>query len=320
MLQVRQDKGEAVADLLHLVAQIVPFHMSHNAEPEAVDLLLEVEQLDDLVQHIDDKNYARTCLYLVSCCSYLPEPDDKKVLEVAHTIYTKMDKPHDALRIALKLNRRELVESTFAACADPLAKKQLCYLLARHGFSIKLDEGPTEVADETLREQLREIISNSKLSEHFLALARDLDVMEAKQPEDVYKTHLVDGRAPVVDSARQNLASTFVNAFVNAGYGQDKLVTVASEAASTSGGASTHWIFKNREHGKTSATASIGMITMWDVEGGLPQIDKYLYSTDNYVVAGRGRVQGQVVDGCLTVQHGQITECGESRRMSCPTL
>jgi hypothetical protein len=41
---------------------------------------------------------------------------------------------------------------------------------------------------------LREIISNSKLSEHFLALARDLDVMEPKVPEDVYKTHLTGVR------------------------------------------------------------------------------------------------------------------------------
>lgn len=46
------------------------------------------------------------------------------------------------------------------------------------------------------------------------------------------------------------------------------------------------WIFKNKDHGKTSATASLGMITMWDVEGGLPQIDKYLYTSDNYIVAG----------------------------------
>lgn len=29
-------------ELLALVAQIVPYHMTHNAEPEAVDLLLEV--------------------------------------------------------------------------------------------------------------------------------------------------------------------------------------------------------------------------------------------------------------------------------------
>ena len=44
----------------------------------------------------------------------------------------------------------------------------------------------------------------------------------------VYKAHLVEGRAPAgpaVDSARANLAATFVNAFVNAGFGADKLLT-----------------------------------------------------------------------------------------------
>lgn len=35
-----------------------------------------------------------------------------------------------------------------------------------------------------------------------------------------------------------------------------------------------HWIFKNKDHGKTSATASLGLISLWDVEGGLPLIDK----------------------------------------------
>lgn len=45
-----------------------------------------------------------------------------------------------------------------------------------------------------------------------------------------------------------------------------------------------------QDHGKTSATASLGMITLWDVEGGLPQIDKYLYSRDNHVVAGKHKI------------------------------
>ena len=39
----------------------------------------------------------------------------------------------------------------------------------------------------------------------------------------ILQAHLLDGRAssgPSVDSARQNLAATFVNAFVNAGFGQ----------------------------------------------------------------------------------------------------
>ena len=52
--------------------------------------------------------------------------------------------------------------------------------------------------------------------------------MKAAHGMQVYKSHLVEGRqpaGPAVDSARQNLAATFVNAFVNAGFGQDKLVT-----------------------------------------------------------------------------------------------
>ena len=35
------------------------------SEPEAVDLLLEVERIGLLVAHADDKNYQRTCLYLL---------------------------------------------------------------------------------------------------------------------------------------------------------------------------------------------------------------------------------------------------------------
>lgn len=63
----------------------------------------------------------------------------------------------------------------------------------------------------------------------------------------VYKSHLTEGRAPsgpAVDSARQNLASTFVNAFVNAGFGQDKLMTVVPEGEGST--ENVHWIFKNK--------------------------------------------------------------------------
>lgn len=45
---------------------------------------------------------------------------------------------------------------------------------------------------------------------------------------------------------------------------------------------SVHWIFKNKDHGKTAAAASLGMIALWDVEGGLPQVwaaPAYVYHT-----------------------------------------
>jgi 26S proteasome regulatory subunit N1 len=57
------------------------------------------------------------------------------------------------------------------------------------GISIELDEEMTD--NEEQRELLQELISNSKLSEGYLTLARDLDVMEPKTPDDLYKVKIV---------------------------------------------------------------------------------------------------------------------------------
>ncbi|XVF02046.1 hypothetical protein REPUB_Repub04eG0142400 [Reevesia pubescens] len=281
----RQSEEAPIEDLMELVQQIVAFHMKYNAEPEAVDLLMEVEDLDLLIEHVDKTNFRRTCLYLKSAARYLPGPDDMLVLDIAYTIYLKFDELAYALQIALFLDNMQHVRQVFTSCDDLLRKKQFCYIIARHGITFELDD--EMAADDDDREVLQDIINNTKLSESYLTLARDIEVMEPKSPEDIYKAHLLDGRASAgasVDSARQNLAATFVNAFVNAGFGQDKLMTVPTD--SSSGGSSGNWLFKNKEHGKTSAAASLGMILLWDVDSGLAQIDKYFHSNDNHVISG----------------------------------
>ncbi|EHA8586196.1 putative 26S proteasome non-ATPase regulatory subunit 2 [Cocos nucifera] len=259
-LYVMQYDDMPIDALMELVQQIVAFHMKHNAEPEAVDLLIEVEDLDLLIEHVDATNYKRACLYLTSSSSYLPSPDDVLALDIAYSIYMKFEDHASALRIALFIDNIQ-------------------------GLAVELDDDIA--ADDDDREVLQDIVNNAKLSEGYLTLARDVEVMEPKSPEDIYKVHLIDGRASAsssLDSARQNLAATFVNAFVNAGFGQDKLMTVPSESSSV--GSSGSWLFKNKEHGKASAAASLGMILLWDVDSGLAQIDKYLHSNDNHVVAG----------------------------------
>ena len=35
--------------------------------------------------------------------------------------------------------------------------------------------------------------------------------------------------------------------------------------------------------GMLSTAASLGMLLLWDVDGGLTQIDKYLYSNEDYI-------------------------------------
>lgn len=47
-----------------------------------------------------------------------------------------------------------------------------------------------------------------------------------------------------MDSARQNLAATFVNALLNAGYGTDKLLLTEGNK----------WLYKNKEHGTGPAS------------------------------------------------------------------
>lgn len=72
------DKDEPFEDLVKFVRVIVPFHLTHNAEAEAVDLLIEVQRLKYLLEmeSIDENNYKRICLYLVKTASFMSDPED----------------------------------------------------------------------------------------------------------------------------------------------------------------------------------------------------------------------------------------------------
>ena len=175
-------------DLLVLVNQIVPYHLEHNAEPEAVDLLLEVERLDLLPDLVDARCAGRTCLYRTSCAPYLPEPDDGAALRAARLCYAKVGRHFDALRVALQLGDVDMAAEAFAAASDPSEKKQLAHLLARAGVVLEFEEGPAAIADDALREAVSEAASNSRAPQHFLALAKDLDVLEPRSPENPIQT------------------------------------------------------------------------------------------------------------------------------------
>jgi len=302
------DTDEPFADLLKMVKSIVPFHVSHNAEAEAVDLLIEVQRLQYLLEFenlIDETNSQRICLYLVKTADYMSDPDDLvEMLETAYEIYRRQGQYFDALRVSLRMSREENIPTLLQeASKDKLMRRQMCILLGRHGINYEIEDSDgmddeNNNMDEEEQELLNQLIGNEKLHEQYHQLGQDLDVMDAKTPEDIYKSHLAetggfsrrrDVGGANIDSARANLASTFVNAFVNAGFGHDKLMTAASSSTSESGsssGGDNEWLYKNKDHGMLSAAASLGSILLWNVEEGLTQIDKYLYSSEDYVKAG----------------------------------
>jgi 26S proteasome regulatory subunit N1 len=104
---------------LVLVRQIIPYNMKHNAEAEACDLLMEIEQLQLLEQYVDEGAYSRVCLYLTSCVPYVPDPENTILLETSLKLFLKFKQLPHALRLAMQLNDMEQIRSIFLSCPDP---------------------------------------------------------------------------------------------------------------------------------------------------------------------------------------------------------
>jgi len=272
--------------LLNLVAEIVPFFMAFNAETDACDLLMELDRIDDICAHIDKDNVSRVCLYLLSCEPYVAEGDNVTLLKTVMKIRRSLNQYPEALYVALQLNSRSEIEEIFLGCQDRQVQKQLAFILARQHVFLPLTEmdsaAESGLTDDE-QDELVEIMSNSTLSQNFHKLGQELDIMEAKTPDDVYKTHLENTRpgygpsGSQVESARMSLAASYVNAFVNCGFGKDKVME---------GDEGNKFIHKNKDHGMLAATASIGAIHLWDVDSGLTAVDKYLYATQENIKAG----------------------------------
>ncbi|KAI9314316.1 armadillo-type protein [Dichotomocladium elegans] len=295
--ETRAENEQATDDLLKMALEIVPFFLKHNAEADAVDLLLELEAIEELPRFVDKDTYERVCLYMLGCVNLLVPPDDMSFMKTAHTIYKQQGKLGQALNLAIRMRDMNLIKDDFESTVDPLQKKQLAFQLARQQIHFETDD-----------EELNGCINNTHLSKHFIALARELDVLEPKTPSDIYKAHLENHRSAFganFDSARNNLASSFVNGFVNAGFGKDKLVVPDNETAN-------NWIYKTKDHGMISATASIGLVQLWDVENGLANIDKYLYSSDNNIKAGALLAIGILTSGVREETDAALALLGEN--------
>ncbi|KAI5287147.1 proteasome regulatory particle base subunit [Ascosphaera aggregata] len=203
----------------------------------------------------------------------LTYPDDQSFLRTAHDIYLRFNKLTQAMVIAIRLNDINLIRSDLNCTEDKSLKCQMAFLIARQNISL-----PEE---EDLDEDVANCMNNTELHTHFKTLARELHILEPKMPEDIYKTHLETTRMPFssnVDSARQNLASAFVNAFVNAGFGEDKMMLVDDNKGP--------WIWKTKDDGMLSTTASMGMLLQWDIESGLDKIDKFTMTKEDQIRAG----------------------------------
>ncbi|KAF2736139.1 26S proteasome non-ATPase-like protein regulatory subunit 2 [Polyplosphaeria fusca] len=282
--QSRLNDDNSTDDITDLALTLVPFFLQHYAEADAVDILSELEMIDQIEQHLDENTYSRVCLYMVSTVPLLTYPDNDKFIRTAYQIYRKYKQYTQAIVLAIRLNDRLLIEETFNSTDDKSIKRQMAFLIARQRIWF-------EVSDE-VDPELQECLNNTRLPDYYKALGKELNILDPKTPDDIYKTHLESSRTAGLtntDSARHNLASAFVNGFVNAGFGIDKLML--------NGESKNSWVWKTKEEGMMSTAASLGMLLLWDVEAGLDKIDPYTQVDEELVKAGSYLATGIINSG-----------------------
>ena len=260
------DSGESKEPLVQLSEIIAPYFLKHNAETEAVDLLLEIEEVEKITQYVDKNTYKRVCTYMISCVPLLAPPDDLAFLNTAFTIYLSNNKLPEALTLAIRLGDDSLVRSVFESTNDLLVKKQLGFILGKQNYGFKVED-----------EGVQQCINNNHLHKYFKYLVTELNLLAPKVPEDIYKSHLETSfyaSASKLESAKQNLAASFVNGFLNAGYSDEKLISKEK------------WVYKTKDEGMLSTVASLGLVNLWNTENGLQALDQFQYNENAKLRAG----------------------------------
>jgi 26S proteasome regulatory subunit N1 len=240
--------------------------LKNNAEIDALDLLLEIDQLDMALEYIDKDNIKKIYDYLLASTPFAADGDEyENTLRMAFKFCMKVDEPFLAMRAAMKLDDQSLVEQAFNSCKDPLLQKQLAFSLGRQRLVV-----------ETKDQELNDIMSNSRLSQFYQKLLKELDVEKPKHPDDIYKSHLEKkDKSPDLESLFHNLAKTYTNAFVNMASTKDTLMNQE-----------TAWIPHVKDAGIMSAVASLGLINMWNIEESTNTLMDYLDLKDGYAKAG----------------------------------
>ncbi|KAJ7456356.1 armadillo-type protein [Mycena galericulata] len=174
---------------------------------------------------------------------------------------------------------------------DMQPRGTLCNRLLYAGKEINIEDG--------FAEDLRECLSNTRLSSHFRDFGKELGVTDPKSLEDVDKTHL--------ENTRPNALANVDSARKYRGY--------LSEEGNS-------WVYKSKDHGMMSATASLGLSLLWDTDLGLSHIDKYTYSSEEHMKAGTLLTTGIFNSGVRTeadVAKGLIGEYVDNKSVPLKT-
>ncbi|KAH9418970.1 26S proteasome non-ATPase regulatory subunit 2 [Dermatophagoides pteronyssinus] len=250
----------------NLIQECATYFMKQNSEIEACDLLLEVEQLTMLETIIHGVDLCeKVCQYLIASSLYVDETESQNILYAALSLYLDHKLYIDALFVAIQLQSKAIVVKIFLLCSDSLIRRQMALILARHNISfINDDEFSHRLRNFIENDQLLlDALSNHRLSQEFLLVAKQLDLLKPKVPHEiVHKNSSRRNRRKRVllptYSKQSVLATSFMNCFINAAFDLCRM----------------------------TATATIGILCLWDMQNGPLKVDRFLRIRDENIKAG----------------------------------
>ena len=116
------------------------------------------------------------------------------------------------------------------------------------------------------------------MHQHFMGMARRLELLGPVDPEDIFKTQLkadltfLFDIGGTIDINKQHLAKTIVSAFINAGFGSDTMIVTTGSAGSR------QWIHRHKRRQLLSGVSGVGLVNLWDVDSALNEVTATKYS------------------------------------------
>ena len=265
--------------LVSLVARIARFYLQENSEVDAVDLLLETDQLTELTSLVTaDDVCSKVCRYIYSSAQYLPDPEDKSALYAAINLWLKFGHCVEALIAAIHLQNAAAIEKIFCLAADEMVHKQMVLILRRHNLSIN---------SEVIKPSAAKLLTANFTSKHFHRVTKQLDFTAPKGPADFVKPPRANPRHRSLSlllsqqEGKSAVGDSLLSGFVNAAFGSDKLLLEGKD-----GTKEQSWIQKQENSAKITAVGSIGLLNLWDAANCRGNIEKYLHSTDTHLQSG----------------------------------
>lgn len=240
-----------------VVQECKDFLFQNNLEFDAIDFLLEIKDIENIVNYVDIHNYKRIIKYLGEMSVFYDLND------ILVKIYLKTK---DYTRYIINLIEQNFIDEAIEFVKkvdDKMVKRQLLYVLAR--LNIFYD---TKILDEKV------ILSNNHIKDIYTQLINIYELNSDKTKTSMLNKLKYEKDAKNIQQNSFN-AITVCNGFINLGYSHDTIFFPAEE--SVNDGFDYQTVLNSNIPELITIIASVGCIEFWNPSKVLEILQEHIF-------------------------------------------